>query len=137
MPRIPRVGMQSSLQDFIGCNRLDGTISAGRIRPTADSDRIVASSPSPLKVARSLVDLEQADGIRREHRAEGLQYRPTMLQPVSPLGKINQRRLPHLSLPPILNLANLLQGSIHRRLIRQQAIADAELLVFLGPNCRY
>jgi len=109
----------------------------GRNRPTADSDRIVASSPSPLKVARWLVDLEQADGLRREHMAEGLQYRPTMLQPVSPLGKINQRRLPHLSLPPILNLANLLQGSIHRRLIRQQAIADAELLVFLGPNCRY
>ncbi|RAH01430.1 hypothetical protein DJ480_17575 [Pseudomonas sp. Leaf98] len=71
-----------------------------------------------LKFTRSLADLEQANRIRREHLAEGPQYRPTMPQPVSLLGQINQRRLPHLSLPPILNLAHLLQGLIHRRLIR-------------------
>ena len=70
------------------------------------------------KVARSLADLEHADGIRREHLADGLQYQPTMLQPMSLLGQINQRRLPHFSLPPILNLAHLLQGLIHRCLIR-------------------
>lgn len=32
-----------------------------------------------LKVARTLADLEPADGIRREHLAEALQYRPAML----------------------------------------------------------
>ena len=43
----------------------------------------------------------------------------SMIQPESPLGQINQRRLPHLSLPPTLNLAHLLQGLIHSGLIRQ------------------
>jgi magnesium chelatase family protein len=32
-----------------------------------------------LKVARTLANLEQIDGITGEHLAEALQYRPTML----------------------------------------------------------
>lgn len=87
----------------------------GRKRAVPESLRVAHQL---LKVTRSLADLEQAEGIRREHLAEGPQYRPTMFQPVSLLGQINQRRLPHFSLPPILNLAHLLQGLIHRGLIR-------------------
>ncbi|TSD77637.1 hypothetical protein FFI16_014805 [Pseudomonas sp. KBS0710] len=86
----------------------------GRKRALLDSLRAAHQLP---KVTRSLAHLEQADGIRREHLAEGLQYQPTMPQPASLLGQINQRRLPHFSLPPILNLAHLLQGLIHRCLI--------------------
>lgn len=47
------------------------------------------------------------------------------------LGQINQRRLAHLGFPPSLNVADLLQGLVYRRLVRQQAVTDAQLLAFL------
>lgn len=51
-------------------------------RPESVCERLTLSLQTAhrrLKVARTLADLEQADGIRREQLAEELQYRPTLL----------------------------------------------------------
>lgn len=52
------------------------------------------------------------------------------------LGQINQRRLPHFGFTPGLDFGYSLQGVIHGSFVREQAVADLELFVFLGCNGR-
>nr|WP_286674782.1 hypothetical protein [Pseudomonas sp. MG-9] len=72
---IPVAGLSAVRRRFrsvmTGSNRPERTMTDYVIRQTA-AHRL-------LKVARTLADLEPADGIRREHLAEALQYRPAML----------------------------------------------------------
>ena len=52
-------------------------------------------------------------------------------------GQINQRLLPHFGFTPGLNLGHALQGVIHSALVRQQSVADLELLAGLWRNGRH